>query len=52
VNTDSNIIMGAKFHTAHHVYYVCNHGQFFTFCDRIFGTFRMPPASYSRSKSS
>jgi lathosterol oxidase len=41
---DFNIdpIMGSKYHTVHHTHYVYNYGQVFTFCDRIFGTLRIP----------
>ena len=41
---DLNIdpIMGSKYHTVHHTHYIYNYGQVFTFCDRIWGTFREP----------
>eukprot|EP00546_Thalassionema_frauenfeldii_P016659 CAMPEP_0178905350 /NCGR_PEP_ID=MMETSP0786-20121207/6228_1 /TAXON_ID=186022 /ORGANISM="Thalassionema frauenfeldii, Strain CCMP 1798" /LENGTH=261 /DNA_ID=CAMNT_0020576951 /DNA_START=282 /DNA_END=1067 /DNA_ORIENTATION=+ len=41
---DHNIdpIMGPKYHTIHHTHYVYNYGQVFTFCDRIWGTFKEP----------
>ena len=29
-------------HTAHHWYYECNYGQYFTFWDRLCGTYRDP----------
>ena len=35
-------IMGSKYHTVHHTHYIYNYGQIFTFCDRIWGTFRVP----------
>lgn len=35
-------IMGSKYHTVHHTHYIYNYGQVFTFCDRIWGTFREP----------
>ena len=35
-------IMGSKYHTVHHTHYIYNHGQFFTFCDRYWGTLRVP----------
>ena len=41
---DFNIepIMGSKYHTVHHTHYIYNYGQVFTFCDRIWGTYRRP----------
>jgi Delta7-sterol 5-desaturase len=41
---DFNIdpIMGAKYHTVHHTHYIYNYGQVFTFCDRFWGTLRVP----------
>jgi lathosterol oxidase len=35
-------IMGSKYHTVHHTHYIYNYGQIFTFCDRIWGTFKPP----------
>lgn len=35
-------IMGSKYHTIHHTHYIYNYGQIFTFCDRIWGTLRVP----------
>lgn len=35
-------IMGSKYHTVHHTHYIYNYGQVFTFCDRIWGTYRLP----------
>ena len=35
-------IMGSKYHTVHHTHYVYNYGQVFTFCDRFWGTLRIP----------
>jgi len=37
-------INGAAHHNDHHQYYDCNYGQFFTFWDRLMGSFRLPPA--------
>ena len=34
---DTEPIMGAKYHTMHHTHFHYNFGQFFTFCDQIFG---------------
>jgi len=41
---DFNIdpIMGSKYHTIHHTHYIYNYGQMLTFCDRIWGTLRVP----------
>lgn len=55
---DFNIdpIMGSKYHTVHHTHYIYNYGQVFTFCDQIWGTFKVPdgptgiPSSKSRGK--
>jgi Delta7-sterol 5-desaturase len=35
-------IMGSKYHTVHHTHYIYNYGQIFVFCDRIWGTLRVP----------
>ncbi len=35
-------------HTLHHWYYNCNYGQFFTFWDRIGGTYRDPEEVHDR----
>mmetsp|Transcript_26316 Transcript_26316/g.40377 ORF Transcript_26316/g.40377 Transcript_26316/m.40377 type:complete len:380 (+) Transcript_26316:30-1169(+) len=35
-------IMGSKYHTMHHTHYIYNYGQVFTFCDRFWGTLRVP----------
>ena len=45
-------IMGSKYHTVHHTHYIYNYGQVFTFCDRIWGTYRLPegPTGVSRSR--
>ncbi|CAJ1957178.1 unnamed protein product [Cylindrotheca closterium] len=41
---DFNIdpIMGSKYHTVHHTHYIYNYGQIFTFCDRFWGTLKIP----------
>jgi sterol desaturase/sphingolipid hydroxylase (fatty acid hydroxylase superfamily) len=39
---DFEPIMGAKYHTVHHTHYHYNFGQFFTICDYIFGTLKVP----------
>ena len=44
---DSEPVMGAKYHTVHHTHFHYNFGQFFVFCDRIFGTFREPDPNVS-----
>lgn len=35
-------VMGSKYHTVHHTHYNCNYGQYFVFCDWIWGTLRQP----------
>ena len=42
---DSEPIMGAKYHTVHHTHYHYNYGQFFTVCDKVFGTLKVPESS-------
>jgi len=42
---DSEPIMGAKYHLMHHTHYHYNFGQFFIFCDYIFGTLKVPEKS-------
>lgn len=37
---DSEPLMGAAYHTIHHTHYHYNFGQWFIFCDYIFGTLR------------
>jgi len=39
---DTEPIMGAKYHTMHHTHYHYNFGQFFIFCDYIFGSLKCP----------
>jgi len=39
---DSEPIMGAKYHLIHHTHYHYNFGQFFIFCDYIFGSYKAP----------
>jgi lathosterol oxidase len=34
-----------QYHTLHHTHFKCNYGQFFTFCDRFFGTIMVPDRS-------
>ncbi|GJJ08105.1 hypothetical protein Clacol_002313 [Clathrus columnatus] len=40
-----NIINGPAHHTLHHLYFVCNYGQYFTFADRAGGSYRHPDSS-------
>lgn len=48
---DSEPIMGAKYHTVHHTHYHYNFGQWFIFCDYIFGTLKVPEKDkYAREK--
>jgi Delta7-sterol 5-desaturase len=46
-------IMGAKYHTVHHTHYIYNYGQVFTFCDRVWGTLRVPvePTGSTKQKT-
>jgi len=37
-----NIINGPAHHTLHHLYFVCNYGQYFTWADRVGGSYRHP----------
>jgi len=37
-----NVLNYTGHHTLHHWYYHCNYGQFFTFWDRLMGTYRDP----------
>ncbi|KAJ9480079.1 Delta(7)-sterol 5(6)-desaturase [Pseudozyma hubeiensis] len=36
------IINGPSHHTLHHLFFTCNYGQYFTFCDRAGGSYRAP----------
>lgn len=40
VPMNSEPLMGAQYHTIHHTHYHYNFGQWFIFCDYIFGTLR------------
>ena len=42
------LINGSAHHTDHHLFYNCNYGQYFTFWDRIGGSFRNPCAFEGR----
>jgi len=42
---DTEPIMGSKYHTMHHTHYHYNFGQFFIFCDYIFGSYKAPDKS-------
>ena len=44
------LLNGAAHHNDHHQYYDCNYGQFFTFWDRLMGSFRLPPAYDEKKK--
>jgi lathosterol oxidase len=39
---DTEPIMGSKYHTVHHTDFNYNYGQFFIFCDKYWGTLRVP----------
>jgi Delta7-sterol 5-desaturase len=45
VIADTEPFMGSKYHLKHHTAYNCNYGQYFIFCDYIFGTLIDPNAS-------
>ena len=42
IDGDCAPIMGAAYHTIHHTTYRHNHGQFFIYMDKIFGTLLLP----------
>lgn len=35
-------VNGADHHTGHHLFFNYNYGQFFTFWDKVLGTYRRP----------
>ena len=42
--------MGSKYHLMHHTHYHYNYGQYFIFCDYIWGTLRVPERSLLNPK--
>ena len=42
-------IMGAKYHTIHHITYRHNYGHYFTFMDRLFGS-HLAPEDFDEDK--
>lgn len=42
---DTEPIMGSKYHLLHHTHYHYNYGQYFIFCDYLWGTLRLPQRS-------
>ncbi|KAG6333213.1 hypothetical protein ID866_5882 [Astraeus odoratus] len=40
-----NIINGPAHHTLHHLYFTVNYGQYFTWADRVGGSYRKPDSS-------
>jgi len=48
---DSPIINGAACHTIHHLYFNYNYGQFTTFSDRLFGSYRKPNEELFRKET-
>ncbi|KAL4074772.1 hypothetical protein V8B97DRAFT_1897151 [Scleroderma yunnanense] len=40
-----NIINGPAHHTLHHLYFTVNYGQYFTWADRVGGSYRQPESS-------
>ena len=41
IHINSEPIMGSKYHTIHHTHYHYNFGQYFIFCDWLWGTLKM-----------
>lgn len=39
------IINGPAHHTLHHLYFICNYGQYFTYADRAGGSYRHPDSA-------
>jgi lathosterol oxidase len=39
-----DIVNGSAHHTAHHLYFNYNYGQYFTLWDRLCGSYRSPEA--------
>ncbi|KAG9029595.1 c-5 sterol desaturase [Tulasnella sp. JGI-2019a] len=37
-----DVINGPSHHTLHHLYFTCNYGQYFTWADRVGGSYRAP----------
>ncbi|KAI6780681.1 c-5 sterol desaturase [Emericellopsis cladophorae] len=44
--TDNPVINGAACHSAHHLYFNYNYGQFLTFWDRLGGSYRKPDGAW------
>ncbi|KIK28702.1 hypothetical protein PISMIDRAFT_550227 [Pisolithus microcarpus 441] len=40
-----SIINGPAHHTLHHLYFTVNYGQYFTWADRVYGSYRQPESS-------
>ncbi|KAG9029596.1 c-5 sterol desaturase [Tulasnella sp. JGI-2019a] len=41
-HTLGDVINGPSHHTLHHLYFTCNYGQYFTWVDRISGSYKAP----------
>ncbi|KAG1866837.1 C5-sterol desaturase [Suillus subluteus] len=39
------VINGPAHHTLHHLYFTVNYGQYFTWADRVYGSYRQPESS-------
>jgi len=52
VEVECQPIMGAGYHTIHHTTYRHNYGQFFTYCDWLFGTLQYPDEVIKARKES
>ena len=37
-----NVINGPAHHTLHHLYFTCNYGQYFTWADKYWDSYRQP----------
>lgn len=37
-----DVINGPSHHTLHHLYFTCNYGQYFTWADRVGGSYKAP----------
>lgn len=37
-----SVINGPSHHTLHHLYFTCNYGQYFTWADRVGGSYKAP----------
>lgn len=47
-----NFINGSAHHTDHHILFIYNYGQYFTFCDKLFGTYLHPTQEKAKDTKS